>query len=126
MLLSLILVVLVTFDYTGTVAAGSFTATYATTGIEALAYTGEFDNFKQGGYWNAWFFGTELPFVNQTIDGLTVNYTSYSNITGFNDIWYNIDDVTINASNVLIASPGNSVWTTVTTGVGAHASSFNF
>ena len=35
MLLSLILVVLVTFDYTGTVAAGSFTATYATTGVVA-------------------------------------------------------------------------------------------
>ena len=113
-------------DYTSTVAAGSFTATYATTGIEATTISTEYDNFKQGGYWNAWFFGTDVVSTDETVDTLTVDYTTYTNITGFTDTWYNIDDVMINSSNVLVASPGNSVWTTVTTGVGAHASSFNF
>ena len=104
--------------------AGQFTGNLEITGN----LTGdliEYKNFQQGGYWNAWFFGMEAVFPNETIDGLTVDYTRYQAITGFTDTWYNIDDVTID-NGTLVASPGNSVWSTRTVGVAAHASSFNF
>ena len=118
---------LITFDYIGTVAAGSFTATYATTGIEALAYTGEFDNFAQGGYVSAWIAST--PANSTTTTGLTIDTitgltrTEYTSIPRFTDTWYEIADVTI-TSGALVAEAGRTVWTTALTGVGAHASSF--
>ena len=117
---------LITFDYIGTVAAGSFTATYATTGIEALAYTGEFDNFKQGGFWSAWVGGDKTRSTNQTIDGITgLDYTAYSNIPGFTDTWYQIKKATV-TNGALASTTKGTVWTTVLTGVGTHASTFNY
>ena len=79
--------------------------------------------FRQGGWMSAYISGTATE-ATATIDTLTnISYTGFSGIPGFSDIWYELEDVAI-VNSALVKSTGKSLWTTVLTGVAAHASTF--
>ena len=87
----------------------------------------EYVMFRQAGTWAAYTQSTtKTNATNQTIDTITgLSYTLYSGINGFSDNWYKIKNATITSGALASATKG-TVWTTVLTNVGTHASTFNY